>query len=50
MLFGLCNSPASFQTMMNTIFADLIAEGKVVVYLDDILIFSEDISEHRRIV
>ena len=50
MLFGLCNSLASFQTMMNTIFADLIAEGKVVVYLDDILIFSEDISGHRRIV
>ena len=31
MLFGLCNSLGSFQTMMNTIFTDLIAEGKVVI-------------------
>ena len=50
MLFGLCNSLASFQMMMNTIFADLIAEGKVVIYLDNILIFSKDISEHHCIV
>ena len=42
MTFGLCNAPATFQTFMNNIFEDMIDEGHVVVYLDDILIFSED--------
>src|SRR6202789_1004268 len=46
MFFGLTNSPATFQTMMNDIFWELIAEGVVVVYLDDILIFTETIEEH----
>jgi hypothetical protein len=49
MMFGLTNSPATFQTMMNDIFADLIAENKVCVYLDDILIYSVDLAEHKRI-
>jgi len=40
MFFGLTNSPATFQTMMDDIFEDLISEGVVVVYLDDILIFT----------
>jgi hypothetical protein len=40
MYFGLTNSPATFQTMMNEIFQDLITEGVVSVYLDDILIFT----------
>ena len=39
MLFGLTNSPATFQTMMDAIFEDFISEGVVVIYLDDILIF-----------
>ena len=38
MYFGLTNSPATFQTMMNNIFQDLILSGDVMVYLDDILI------------
>jgi hypothetical protein len=50
MLFGMTNSPATFQGMMNTICADLVAEGKVAVYLDDILIFMLDLEEHRCIV
>lgn len=50
MFFGLTNSPATIQNVMNDIFADLIAEGKVTVYLDDILIFSRDLDEHRRVV
>jgi transposase InsO family protein len=50
MFFGLCNSPATFQTMMNDILADLIDEGSVCVYLDDILIFTKTLEEHRRIV
>lgn len=40
MYFGLTNSPATFQTLMNMIFTDLIAGGKVAVYMDDILIYS----------
>src|SRR5467141_525887 len=49
MFFGLTNSPATFQTMMNDIFEGLITEGHVVVYLDDILIFTETLDEHQRI-
>jgi hypothetical protein len=49
MFFGLTNSPATFQTMMNDIFHELIMEGVVVVYLDDILIFTETIEEHRKV-
>ncbi len=50
MFFGLTNSPATFQWMMNDIFRDLIGEGKVTIYLDDILIFSKTLDKHRRIV
>ena len=46
MFFGITNSPATFQTMMNNIFRDLIAEGIMVVYLDDILIFTRTEEEH----
>src|SRR6202789_1296150 len=45
MFFGLTNSPATFQTMMNDIFHDLIAEGVVCVYLDGILIFTETVEQ-----
>jgi Reverse transcriptase (RNA-dependent DNA polymerase) len=48
MFFGLTNSPSTFQTMMNNIFQDLIMEGVVCVYLDDILIFTKCIEEHQR--
>jgi hypothetical protein len=41
MTFGLCNAPATFQTFMNTLFQDLIDQGHVVVYLDDILLFQD---------
>jgi hypothetical protein len=49
MYFGLTNSPATFQTMMNEIFQDLITEGIVSVYLDDILIFTNSLEEHCRV-
>ena len=49
MFFGLTNSPATFQMMMNDIFRDMIAEGVVCVYLDDILIFTKTLSEHQTI-
>jgi len=38
-----------FQTMMDNIFDDLITEGVVVVYLDNILIFTETLEEHQRV-
>jgi len=50
MFFGMTNSPVTFQTMMNDIFQNLIAEGIVVVYLDDILIFTKTKEEHERAV
>jgi len=50
MFFRMTNSPATFQTMMNDIFRTLIAEGIVVVYLDDILIFIETEEEHEQVV
>jgi len=50
MFFGMTNSPATFQTIMNNIFRNLIAEGIVVVYLDDILIFTKMKEEHEQAV
>jgi len=45
MTFGLCNALATFQTFMDTQFADFLATGKVVIYLDDILIMATTIVE-----
>lgn len=45
MPMGLRNAPATFQALMNSIFRDCI-DDFVVVYLDDILIFSESREEH----
>jgi hypothetical protein len=47
MFFGLTNSPATFQTMMNDIFRVEIAEGWVIIYMDDILVFSKNRYEHQ---
>ncbi|KAG5729072.1 hypothetical protein E4T56_gene3113 [Termitomyces sp. T112] len=46
MFFSLTNSPATFQTMMNDIFHDLIVEGIVCIYLNDILIYTKTLEEH----
>ncbi len=58
MFFGLTNSPATFQTIMNTIFRNLIDEGSVTIYMDDIAIHmgtqpgesDEDHLKHHRIL
>jgi hypothetical protein len=42
MFFGLTNSPATFQAMMNHIFQEEIREGWLVVYMDDLLIATKD--------
>ena len=38
MFFGLTNSPTTFQTMMNAIFAEELCENWLTIYMDDILI------------
>ena len=50
MFFRMTNSPATFQTMMNNIFRNLIAEGIMVIYLNDILIFIKTEKEHAQAV
>ena len=50
MFFGMTNSPATFQTMMNDIFRTLIAKGIIVVYLDNILIFMKTEEKHEQVV
>ena len=50
MFFGLTSSLATFQTFMNHILRDKIVAGHVIVYLDNILIFTDNLEEHRPIV
>jgi len=47
MPFGLTNAPAAFQRFVNTIFADML-DVCIVVYLDDILIYSKDMESHQQ--
>jgi len=42
MFFGLTNSPATFQTMMDDIFQDEVAQGWLRIYMDDMIIATED--------
>ena len=49
MHFGLANAPATFQNMINEIFRDMIDLG-VVIYLDNILIYSENEQDHVALV
>ncbi|MBW0541646.1 hypothetical protein O181_081361 [Austropuccinia psidii MF-1] len=44
--FGIKNAPVHFQRMMDTIFQEEILEGWMVVYIDDIIIYSETWEDH----
>jgi len=50
MFFGMTNSPATFQVMMNEILRDLINEGKVAAFVDDVLVGTETEERHDEIV
>ena len=50
MFFGMTNSLVTFQTIMNNIFQDLIMEGIVVVYLDNILIFTQTVEQYAKTI
>lgn len=45
LVMGLCNAPATFQTAMNKAFVDELGKS-VLIYLDDILVFSKSPEEH----
>ena len=47
MPFGLCNVPSTFTTLMNTIFREEM-DDFVIVYIDDILVYSKTAEEHAR--
>ena len=45
--FGLCNAPSTFQAMMDTVLREYVGQF-TVVYMDDVMVFSETIEEHLR--
>src|SRR5271168_2616939 len=53
MFFGMCNSPATFQPMMDAIFVNMIEGCIVIIYMDNILIFArnqEDLERYTKLV
>ena len=50
MFFGMTNLLAMFQVMINKILRDMINEGKVVAFVDNILVGTEAKEEHDKIV
>ena len=50
MFFEMMNSPATFQGMMNEILRDMINEGKVAAFVDDVLIETETEEGHDEII
>jgi len=50
MFFGMTNSLATFQAMINEILRDLINEGKVTAFVDDVLVGTETEEGHNEIV
>jgi len=50
MFFGLTNSLATFQAMMNNLLRDLVVEEKVAVFIDDVMVATETEEGHDEIV
>ena len=50
MFFGITNLPAIFQAIMNEILRDLINEGKVAAFVNNVLVGTETEEEHDEIV
>jgi len=50
MFFGLTNSPATFQIIMNDILKDLINTGEVAVFMNNVLVETENEKWHNKIV
>ena len=50
MFFGLTNSPATFQAMMNKLLRDLINMGKVAVFINDVIVETETEERHDELV
>jgi len=50
MFFGMTNLPAIFQVMINEILRDLINEGKVAAFVDDVLVGTETEEGHDEII
>ena len=50
MFFGLTNSPATFQVMMNELLRDLINTSKVVAFIDDVIVGTEMKERHDELV
>ena len=48
--FGLTNSPATFQVMINDLLRDLINKGNVTSFIDNVLVATETVKEHNKIV
>ena len=50
MFFGMTNSPATFQVIINKILRDLINEKKVAAFVDDVLVRTDTEERHDKIV
>ena len=50
MFFGLTNSPAMFQAMMNDLLRNLVVEEKVAVFINDVMVAIETEEGHNEIV
>jgi len=50
MFFGMTDSPATFQVIMNEILRDMINKGKVAAFVDDVLVGTETEEGHDEIV
>ena len=48
--FGLTNSPTTFQTMINNLFRDLINQGDMATFINDILVATDTEEEHNKLV